>query len=173
MMEVLFYIFTITALGSGLLMLFTKRVLMAALGLLGVLLSLAGFFVLAGSEFLAVTQLMVYAGGVLIILLFGVLMLQQGARRALKKSGIYNIAAVLSTSILFIFLLQVITQINFSLLPRYTSEELAVGEGTLATIGKLLMSEYVLIFELAGLLLLIALVAAAWLAGTPPKSATR
>jgi NADH-quinone oxidoreductase subunit J len=171
MMEFFFYVFTANALGSALLMLFTQRVLVAALGLLGVLLSLAGFFVLAGSEFLAVTQLMVYAGGVLIILLFGVLMLREPDHKAPKKGGFYLFTALLSALGLFAFLFQVISQVNFALLPPYASGELAVGEGTLAKMGRLLMSEYVLIFELAGLLLLIALVAAAWLAGKPVKTA--
>ena len=170
MIEVFFYIFSATALASAILMLLTQRVLIAALGLLGVLLSIAGFFVLAGSEFLAVTQLMVYAGGVLIILLFGVLMLREPEPKAPKKSGIYFLASLLSAMGLFAFLFFMINQVNFSLLPRYTSTDLAVGEGTLAKMGTLLMSEYVLIFELGGLLLLLALVAAAWLAGKPAKN---
>jgi NADH-quinone oxidoreductase subunit J len=170
MMELFFYLFSVMALASAMLMLFARRVLVAALGLLGVLLSIAGFFVIAGSEFLAVTQLMVYAGGVLIILLFGVLMLREPETRAPGKSNTYLFASLLSATGLFAFLFFMINQVNFALLPRYASADLAVGEGTLAKMGTLLMSEYVLIFELGGLLLLLALVAAAWLAGKSSKT---
>jgi NADH-quinone oxidoreductase subunit J len=171
-MELFFYIFATLALLSALFMLLTERLIYAALGLLSVLVNMAALFVLAGAEFLAVTQLMVYAGGVLIILLFGVLMLRQPGQSKIQVRKTYALLAVLTAGTFFVLIFSALNQVNFSLLAWHQGNELAVGEGMLRRTGQLLMSEYVLIFELGGLLLLVALLAAAWIAGkwAKPKS---
>ena len=73
----------------------------------------------------------------------------------------------------FAILFFMISQVNFALLSWMQGSDKAVGEGMIAKLGTLLMSDYVLVFELAGIILLVALVAAALLAGERIKEGTK
>ncbi len=163
--SILFYLFAGLAIIGSLFILLTEKIVYAAFSLLLILLSIAAIFVLAGSEFLAVTQIMVYAGGILILLIFGVLMttkLQDGEILVPKSNKFWSL---LLGGGFFILLFFMISQVNFALLSWMQGPEKAVGEGMINKLGTLLMSDYVLVFELAGIILLVALVAAALLAG--------
>lgn len=165
MIEILFVIFGGLAVLSALVILFSKSVIYAGLGLLSVLVNMAALFVLAGSEFLAVTQLLVYAGGILVLMLFGIMLTgNQISKSENSERSNRFLAGILGTAF-FVMLFFLINQVNFDLISWMSSGQKAVGEGVLARIGILLMSEYVLAFEIAGVLLLLALLAAAYLVG--------
>ena len=66
--------------GSALLMLWTKNILHAALAMFMTMLGLAGLYVLAYADVMAVSHLMIYVGGVLILILFGIMLTNQKAR---------------------------------------------------------------------------------------------
>src|SRR5690606_10562255 len=70
----LFYIFALLAVLSGAYMVLTRNLLYAGFSLLVTLLSVAGIYVLLFADFVAVTQLMVYVGGVLVLILFGIML---------------------------------------------------------------------------------------------------
>lgn len=157
-------------------MLLTRNVLYAAFSLLLTLLGVAGLFVLAGADFLAVAQIMIYVGGVLVLVIFGVMLTHKSepadaanSQRpnrivALNRSNTAWLVALLVAGSLFIALYTVLVRANFSLLNN------AVGwKSTINTIGKQLMTEYVVPFEIAGILLLAALVGATYLATPPVK----
>src|SRR6478735_8615817 len=72
--HIAFALFALTAVLSAGFILFTKNILYAAFGLLATLLSVAGLYVFAAAEFLAVTQVVIYVGGILVLILFGVFM---------------------------------------------------------------------------------------------------
>ena len=65
--------------GSALYMLFTKNLLHAALGMFMTMLGLAGLYVLAYADVMAVSHLMIYVGGVMILILFGIMLTQQNS----------------------------------------------------------------------------------------------
>src|SRR5690554_4683717 len=70
----LFYIFAALAVVSGAYMVLTRNLLYAGFALLLTLLSVAAIYVLLFADFVAVTQLMVYVGGVLVLILFGIML---------------------------------------------------------------------------------------------------
>src|SRR6478735_578243 len=71
---IIFYFFVgLTAL-SSVSILFVRNVLYAALLLIICLLSLAGIYIMTGAEFLAITQILIYAGGVLVLIIFGIML---------------------------------------------------------------------------------------------------
>ncbi len=72
--SIILYSLMATAAMGVLIILFNKNLLYCALGLLLCLVSLAGIFGLLNAEFLAATQLMIYAGGVLVLILFGIML---------------------------------------------------------------------------------------------------
>jgi NADH:ubiquinone oxidoreductase subunit 6 (subunit J) len=74
MFDVIFYIFGAITIGGAFVTAFTKNIVYAAFALLFTFFGIAGLFVMANADFLAVTQLLVYVGGILILLLFGVML---------------------------------------------------------------------------------------------------
>ncbi len=166
--QLLFYFFAGLAVVSGLFILFTKNVLHAVLSLLAVFLGVSAIFVFAGADFLAITQLVVYVGGVLVLMLFGVMMTNRetGAAYPISKNK-YFITGILSgVSILAMLGYLVVKNEKLFLSVSGKMDQTARPTGTtIKTLGIGLMSEYVLVFEAAGVLLLMALIGAAFIAG--------
>src|SRR5690606_37037441 len=93
---VLFYLFAIVAAFSCIALLISKNVFYAALFLLVALLSLAGIYVLAFAEFVAVTQIMVYVGGVLVLIVFGIMLTSKNNGKALAVENSKWFSAILT-----------------------------------------------------------------------------
>lgn len=149
---VLFYFFVAIAASSALAILFSKNVFRSALSLLVTLLSIAGLFVLSYAEFVAVAQILVYAGGVLVIILFGVMLTSKISGRALLVEHKHVASGALVGIGLLVLLSSYLTA------PVNGNNILPQG---VADIGIAIFGEYALPFEVAGILLLIALVGAA------------
>ena len=171
MEEIAFYGFSALAVGAALTILFTRNVMYAALSLFITLLGVAALFVLAGADFLAVAQLLIYVGGVLILLLFGVMLTHRADRTDSQQANI-----VLTTHVnhfwgtvvaLAIFggLFWLIVHANFLILhgPDDVIDP-AVRSTTLRQFGIHLMTTHVWAFEVIGILLLMALIGATYLA---------
>jgi NADH-quinone oxidoreductase subunit J len=148
----LFYIFMATAAGSALAILFSKSVFKSALSLLVTLLSIAGLFVLSYAEFVAVAQILVYAGGVLVIILFGVMLTSKISGRALLVEHKHVASGAIVGAGLFVLLSSYLTA------PANGNNILPQG---VSDIGVAIFGEYAFAFEIAGILLLVALVGAA------------
>ncbi|MBN8824614.1 MULTISPECIES: NADH-quinone oxidoreductase subunit J [unclassified Spirosoma] len=176
MIQVAFYMFAALSLSGGLAVLFTRNVIYAAFFLLLTLLGVAGLFVLASADFLAIAQLMIYVGGVLVLVIFGVMLTnktdpaadasnQQPNRIASQNRSTGWVISALVAGSLFVALFTLLARANFALLNQ------PVGwQSTVNTIGRQLMTEYVLPFEIVGILLLAALVGATYLASPLAKS---
>lgn len=179
MIEFVFACFVLLTLGSALAVLLTRNVLYAAFYLLLTLLGTAGLFVLAGADFLAVSQLMIYVGGVLILIIFGV-MLTHGSQPIAASATRPNRILTrhrswfwpLSVAVgLFAVLYSILIRANFILLQREATGPLTGARPDF--IGRQLMTEFSIPFELAGILLLVALIGAATIAGMAPKANVR
>jgi NADH:ubiquinone oxidoreductase subunit 6 (subunit J) len=165
MVQFLFYAFAALTLAAALVILFTRNLLYAAFSLIFCFLGVAAIYVLSGADFLGVTQIVIYVGGVLILLIFGV-MLTNRISAGPVLTGLHNqFLGYLLPFGLLVLLLGTLGQLA---LPDWAmrAEESGgiVQESTVAPIGYQLMTQYVLAFELAGLLLLLALIGAALLA---------
>lgn len=160
MTEVLFVAFAVLAVGCALVAAFAPRIFYAAVGLLGSFLAVAGLYALLGADFLAVTQILVYVGGILVLLVFAVLL----TGRVLGRMGLEGRASVVLPSIVggLVFLALALTI-------HATSWGAGAPAGepvpTTAPIGRALLDpeRYLIPFELASVLLLSALVGAAYL----------
>ncbi|GAB3986948.1 NADH-quinone oxidoreductase subunit J [Spirosoma daeguense] len=178
MVQIAFYAFAALTLFGGLAVLVTRNVLYAAFFLLLTLLGVSGLFVLASADFLAIAQIMIYVGGVLVLVIFGVMLTHKrplptdaGSQQpntilSQNRGNSWSwLLALLLTIGLFSALCALIFRANFSILTN------PVGwQSTIDVIGKQLMTEYVLPFEIAGILLLAALVGAAYLASPTTKN---
>jgi NADH-quinone oxidoreductase subunit J len=157
MQDALFYAFAFLTLMFGFLVIanpFSRSPVTSAMFLVLAIVSLAGLFVLLHAFFLAAVQVLVYAGAVMVLFLFVIMMLdlKEEERRKIKTLGIVGGLAA-AGSILAIFL--------SSLLKREASlgavQSPAVEGGTVP-LAKLLFTQYLLPFEIVSVLLLVAIV---------------
>lgn len=158
-LSIALYVFEIIAGLSALGILFVRNVFHAALLLIVCLLALAGVFVLYHAEFIAVTQILVYAGGILVLIIFGVMLTSRMAGKGeLVVKNQYVFSAGFLSVLLAVVLVKLFSEQHFY--QQKISPQLSAYNPIQQT-GILLMSDYVLPFEVAGILLLAALLGAA------------
>lgn len=164
--QVAFFAFASITIGGALYLLFTRNVLYAAFSLVVTLLGVAGLYVFAGADFLAVSQIMIYVGGILILMIFGIMLTNKtkdkqisGEVNKILVSHHNRFWVAIVAGLLFLGFLKVIFTANFHLISNHTVQGTTVNK-----IGVELMTNYVLAFELIGLLLLATLVGAAYVA---------
>lgn len=158
-----FYGFEILAALSAITLLFMRNVFYGTLLLIVCLLSLAGVYIFLNAEFIAVTQILIYAGGILVLIIFGVMLTSKFSGKPLVVENKHWLPGIVVGIFFFTLLSKLFSETHF-----YTSDQLARESNyiPLNQIGILLMSDYVLPFEVAGLLLLVALVSAAVIASS-------
>lgn len=164
----LFYFFEVSAAVAAIAMVFSRHVFYAALFFLVCLLCVAGLYVLAWAEFVAVTQILIYAGGALVVILFGIMLTAKMGTKPLRVSH----GNVVSGALISISLLSLTAYYIYAQFGNATpSGSVLKSSNTVETIGLSLMTSYMLPFEIAGILLLIALIGAAVIASHKSKSA--
>jgi len=161
-----FYIFAGITLISGLLVILMKNPVHSALFLIISFLSIAGIFVVLDAEFIAAVQVLVYAGGIMVLFLFVIMLVSMGE----QKRGVIGfrrfhaalsilLAFLVAGSLIFIFFLNPFTS------PEPEDEQILRGDGgNIETVGMGLYRYYLLPFEVASVLLLVAMVGAVVLA---------
>ena len=155
-----FYVFAAVALGSSLAMVMQRNPVTAAMNLVLTMFSLAALFVLLQAHFLAVIQLLVYAGAVMVLFLFVIMFLNLTDDQMMP--GRRSILHVAGVALAIYALLQLRELIERT--PASAPKPLAADFGTTAAIGKLLFSDYLLPFEITSVLILAAIVGAVVLA---------
>jgi NADH-quinone oxidoreductase subunit J len=159
----IFYAFEILAAASALLILFVKNVFYGALLLIVCLLSLAGIYIITHAEFIAVTQILIYAGGVLVLIIFGIMLTTRISGKPLIVHNHNWVGGTLVGLSLLASLTVLFTDAEFYNSTLNTGD---TGYSTINKIGILLMNDYVFPFEVVGILLLITLVGAAVVASS-------
>lgn len=156
--NIIFYLFAAITVLSAFFVVTHRNIVYSAFFLLFTFFGVAGIYVLLGADFVAIVQLIVYVGGILILLLFGV-MLTNKITNVEIKTGVINIyPAVIGVGLFSGALLAALITSNWKTFP--TEAPLP----TTAALGTMLIQEYALIFELLGIILLIALIGAASIA---------
>lgn len=176
MFSQLFFMFSaLLTVGGALAVLASKQIMHACVYLLCSLIGVAGLYVTLGADFVAATQLVVYVGGVVILMLFAV-MLTGGEEDKVNKLGLEKIPSMGNTKTYIIgfltslvFLWSVFKLISGVVSTR-GSATLDPIEPTVSNIGMLLISDHVLAFEISSVLLLGALVGAAVIARPAKES---
>lgn len=146
-------------------MIFTRTVFYAALALIVCLISIAGIYALLYAEFLAITQLVIYAGGVLVLILFGIMLTNRISGKPLITESHHVIKSAIISVGMFLTLLVAYHKTSFN------QGEPAPPQGNhMNKIGIELMSTYVAPFEIGGILLLVCLIGAALMASSFKKN---
>ena len=156
--DILFYIFAAITLVSAWFVVTTRNVIYSAFFLLFTFFGVAGIYVLLAADFIAVVQIMVYVGGILILLLFGVMLTNTITNVDIRTGASNLLPASIATGILMGAVVSVMWYTEWKIQPT------AAPNTTIKELGRLLLTDYVLVFELLGLLLLVALIGAASIA---------
>ena len=156
--DIIFYLFAAVTLVSAFLVVTNRNIVHAAFYLLFTFFGVAGIYVMLGADFVAIVQLIVYVGGILILLLFGVMITNKITNVDIKSGTINTLPAAIGLGLFTGIIGSVILNTNW----RVVDSEMP--QSTLSALGQMLLNEYVLVFELLGILLLIALVGAASMA---------
>ncbi len=158
---VLFIIFATIAVVSAVSLVLQKHPIASALSLIGIMGSLAVLYLLLGAEFIAMAQMFVYAGAVMVLFIFVIMLLNAGSEKSSGKSWFAQIAG-LPLLIVFAVVMGFVIKRGFTDL-RVVEFGSWVG-GTAEHIGQLLFTRYLLPFEVVSILILIAILGAVVLA---------
>lgn len=156
--DLIFYLFALVTVLSAYFVVTVRNIVYSAFFLLFTLFGIAGLYALLGADFIAIVQLIVYVGGILILMIFGV-MLTNKITNVQIKTGVWQILpATIGVGIFGGFLLAVLMNTN------WRNFNIQSTPPTTFQLGQLLMNEWIIVFELLGIVLLIALLGAASIA---------
>jgi NADH-quinone oxidoreductase subunit J len=158
---VLFYAFALMAAGSAIAVVVSRNIVRTAVALLFTLLGVGGLYFLLDAEFLAAVQLVVYAGGTLILIIFGVMLTSKSPFSRFEPKLVEVVVALSVASVLLVALLMAVNRAT----PTFGTEEQPAGTRyPVDLLGQALLGDYLVPFELASVLLLVVMIGAAYLA---------
>ncbi len=159
-----FFVFAFITLASAFIVVFSKNIVYSAFSLLFTFFGVAGLYALLQADFLAVTQILIYVGGILVLLLFGVMLTSKVVNVELKTGTLQTVPALFLVAIVAGTLAGLFYS-SWRQTPPATMELTT----TTPTLGQMLMTTYLLPFEIASVILLVALIGAAMFARKKPK----
>ncbi|MBI4357276.1 MAG: NADH-quinone oxidoreductase subunit J [Gammaproteobacteria bacterium] len=170
MEKILFYGFSTILLGSATAVIFSRNSVRAVLFLVLAFFACAGLWLLQQAEFLAITLVLVYVGAVMVLFLFVIMMLDINVATKEARLVRYFPLGILIAAL-------IVSQIIWILWKGGSwvgiQGDMNPGESNVSAIGKLLYTDYIYPFELAGIILLVAIVAAISLAFRGRRRGTR
>jgi NADH-quinone oxidoreductase subunit J len=156
----LFIVFGIICVAGAVNLLVQKHPINSALSLIVVMGSLAAIYMLLGAEFLAAVQVIIYAGAIMVLFIFTIMLLNAGEEehtRGSKIALLFGVPAMILLSVLVAW-----TLIQSS--PTAQTVQIGALPGTAKQIGRLLFHDFLLPFEITSVLILIAIMGAVVLA---------
>jgi NADH-quinone oxidoreductase subunit J len=158
METVLFYLFGGIALLAAISMVAQKRVIYSALSLIICLCAIAALYLILEAPFIAAVQIIVYAGAIMVLFLFVIMLLDPFSAAILKdkKKSLGYAGGILGLLALGV-LIPLLRSYHLSQVPR-NPETVSGGIGTVNHIGQILFSEYLLPFEMTSVLILVAII---------------
>jgi len=162
-----FWIFGVIAMGSALLCITRKNPVASALWLVVTLFSIAALFVLLDAQFLAALQILVYAGAIMVLFLFVIMLLNLGRPGPSDIKGPLGLGAAVLLGAALLLLLQPLTRTTLPsaiTLPPGSVPALQQQQGIVGSVANPLFGAYLIPFEITSVLLLAAIVGAVVLA---------
>ncbi len=182
MSEIVFYILSIMAIFSALMVVFSRNAMYSVLYLVATFVSITlHYLMLLNASFLGIVNIIVYAGAIMVLFLYVIMLLNLNERVEASKPMLTKAAAVGAGIILLVVLIGALQDVSiaettsaltytnsFNPNVRITAEDMA-NIGSVKTLGKVLYTDYVLPFEVASVLFLAAMVGAVLLGKKQPN----
>jgi NADH-quinone oxidoreductase subunit J len=152
--SLLFWTFAVITLAGGVGVVVARNPVNGAMSLVGSFFALAGLFLLLDAQLIAALQILVYAGAIMVLFLFVIMLLNLGPKDlGSPRFGVGKVAGVLAAATTAFVLIKVVGHLDG---PRSVT---SADFGTVAGVGRVLYTSYTLPFEVVSLLLLTAIVA--------------
>jgi NADH-quinone oxidoreductase subunit J len=156
--QVLFWILSAMALVSALMVLLSKNPVHSVLWLVAVFFAISGHYILLNAQFIAIVNLIVYAGAIMVLFLFVIMLMNLNKDTEPQKNIWMKLASAISAGCLLMILVSLIKQA-----PELQAKTAMMNEGgigLIANLGKALFNTYVVPFEISSILFLSAMVGA-------------
>ena len=155
--EILFWALSALALASAIMVVASKNPVHSILSLIVVFFAISGHYILLNAQFLAIVNIIVYAGAIMVLFLFVVMLMNPNAESEPKKSRLLQFAGLISGGCLFLVLISAITKSGSA----GNMVQMGSGKsGLIKELGRVLFSDYVIPFEISSILFLSAMIGA-------------
>ncbi|MGA7162207.1 MAG: NADH-quinone oxidoreductase subunit J [Bacteroidota bacterium] len=159
--DIIFYFFAFVTVVSAAVVVFSRNIIHSAFSLMFTFFGVAGLYVMLNADFLAVTQVLIYVGGILVLILFGVMLTTRVINVEMKTGTMHIVPASILVALLAGTLCGIFWITDW---PAQATSTIEVPPTTAVGIGKALMTTYLLPFEVASVVLLVAMLGAAMIA---------
>ncbi len=153
--EILFWILSVAALSCALGVVLSRNPVNSVLFLILTFFAISGHYILMNAQFLAVVNIIVYAGAIMVLFLFVIMLMNLNADVEPQKSKLIQLAGAMSGGALLLVLLAALR--SATLIPL---EQASTDIGLIDNLGKVLFTQYVLPFEISSVLFLSAMIGA-------------
>lgn len=157
MLTIVFYILAAITLAAGVFTVASRNPIHSAVAMIVCFFSLAGHFLLLDAQFLAIVQIVVYAGAVMVMLIFALMLMNLSEVHEEKKKIASRIAAIVSAGLMALVLLAAVIKAS-PVVETYKVGE--VDYQSISVIGQVIYEEYLVPFEFTAILLITAMVGA-------------
>jgi NADH-quinone oxidoreductase subunit J len=154
--DILFYFLSALALGSSIMVVISKNPIYSVLWLIVTLVAISGHYILLNAQFLGIVNLIVYAGAIMVLFLFVIMLMNLDAETEPQKNKWMRLAGVVSGGCLLLVIVAALKNAE-------VKGQAAIGQGDIGLIeqlGKALFTDYVVPFEISSVLFLSAMVGA-------------
>jgi NADH-quinone oxidoreductase subunit J len=159
--QIMFYFLSLLAVGSALMVVYSKNPVYSILFLIATFFAISGHYILMNAQFLGVVNIIVYAGAIMVLFLFVVMLMNLNRQTEPQRNIWVSLAAVVAGGALLLVVVVAAKDVTAN------SKALEVSGGTIGLIkdlGRALFKEYVIPFEISSVLFLSAMVGAVILA---------
>lgn len=154
MREYIFYFLALVSIISALMVVFSRNPIHSVLYLVVCFFSIAGHYLLLNAQFLAVVHVIIYAGAIMVLFLFVIMLLNLNKESEPHKPAIIKFASVISGCLLVLVLVAALLNID----PPVGSHPTLHNVGMVKDLGKYLFTDFLLPFEISSVLFLSAMV---------------
>lgn len=167
--EIVFWLLSVTAIGCALGVILSRNPINSVLFLIGTFFAISGHYILMNAQFLAIVNIIVYAGAIMVLFLFVIMLMNLNADAEPQKSRLVQFAGIISGGVLLLVILAALRDSSF----QGTFSKEASDIGLIEHLGHTLFTQYVLPFEISSVLFLSAMIGAVVIgkkeeSGAPP-----
>lgn len=172
LITILFYLLSAIAIGSAIMVVLSKNPVYSVLFLIVTFFAISGHYILLNAQFLAIVNIIVYAGAIMVLFLFVVMLMNLNKQTEPQKNIWLKVAAVLSGGALLLVLVYASRETAATVPTNKAPIEMAGGNiGLIEDLGKTLFTSYVVPFEICSVLFLSAIIGAVVLSKKEPTKA--
>lgn len=153
--ELIFWFLTVMALGCAVGVIISRNPVNSVLFLIATFFAISGHYILLNAQFLAVVNIIVYAGAIMVLFLFVIMLMNLNADTEPQKNRLIQFAGLISGGVLFLVILAALRSSTVRPL-----EQTATDIGLIKNLGKTLFTKFVLPFEISSVLFLSAMIGA-------------